>query len=408
MSDALNPELRFSLFNQEWNKSLIGSLMSVTSVKRVLQSDWTQQGVRFLRARDIVALSKNDAVSDMLFISHDMYDKYSQMCGKVSRGDLLVTGVGTIGVPMLIRDDTPIYFKDGNIIWFKNEQKIDGLFFYYSFINRKTQNFIKESAGTGTVGTYTIETGRKTPITLTTIEEQSKIGAYFRDLDKRIQQQESKIEKLQKMKKAFLSRMFPEEGADAPVMRFDGYIKRWVLGRLSDMMTCYSGGTPKVSIKEYYHGDIPFIRSGEIGAEQTEMFLSSIGLASSSAKFVTKGTLLYALYGATSGEVSISKINGAINQAILAIEVFSDVDCQFLYFWLQRKKALILGTYLQGGQGNLSANIVKNLFVCAPSYAEQQKVGSLLHQLDTLINLHQQKLTKLKNLKSAFLEKMFV
>ena len=158
--------------------------MNVTSVKRIHQSDWTNSGVRFLRARDIVAAYKNEESSDYLYISEEKYKEYSSLSGKVQIGDLLVTGVGTIGIPMLINSEKPLYFKDGNIIWFQNENRIDGAFFYYSFIGNAIQNYIQESAGIGTVGTYTIESGKKTPITLPKdMSEQKQIGSFFSNLD---------------------------------------------------------------------------------------------------------------------------------------------------------------------------------------------------------------------------------
>ena len=158
--------------------------MNVTSVKRIHQSDWTSSGVRFLRARDIVAAFKNEEPSDYLYISEEKYNEYSSLSGKVKISDLLVTGVGTIGVPMLINSEKPLYFKDGNIIWFQNGNEIDGDFFYYSFTGNSIQNFIQESAGTGTVGTYTIDSGKKTPIVLPQdIAEQQQIGTYFQSLD---------------------------------------------------------------------------------------------------------------------------------------------------------------------------------------------------------------------------------
>lgn len=178
------PEIRFAGFTDAWEQRKLGDMMDVTSVKRIRQSDWTDSGVRFLRARDIVAESKNEEVSEPLFISQEKYDEYSAVSGKVEKGDLLVTGVGTIGVPMLINSEEPLYFKDGNIIWFKNKNVIDGRFFYHLFNGLNVQKFIKESAGTGTVGTYTIENGKKTPINLPLRkEEQEKIGEYFSNLD---------------------------------------------------------------------------------------------------------------------------------------------------------------------------------------------------------------------------------
>ena len=181
------PEIRFSGFTDDWEQHKLGGLIDVGSVKRVHQSDWRDSGVRFLRARDVVSEYKHERPDDYLYIDKEMYDLYSAQSGKVQKGDLLVTGVGTIGVPMLIKSEQPVYFKDGNIIWFKNKNAIDGKFFYYSFIGETIQGFIKESAGTGTVGTYTIDSGKKTPITLPTDKnEQEAIGAFFSDLDRLI------------------------------------------------------------------------------------------------------------------------------------------------------------------------------------------------------------------------------
>ena len=175
MSNA--PKIRFAGFTEDWEEHKLGEMMNVTSVKRIHQSDWTSSGVRFLRARDIVAAYKHEEPSDYLYITEEKYNEYSALSGKVKIGDLLVTGVGTIGVPMLINDDDPLYFKDGNIIWFQNENKIHGDFLYYSFTGEAIQSFIKEAAGTGTVGTYTIDSGKKTPIMLPERKkEQQRIG----------------------------------------------------------------------------------------------------------------------------------------------------------------------------------------------------------------------------------------
>ena len=178
------PKLRFKGFTDAWEQRKLGDMMNVTSVKRIHQSDWTESGIRFLRARDIVATYKNEEPSDYLYISKEKYNEYSAISGKVKKGDLLVTGVGTIGVPMLINDEKPLYFKDGNIIWFQNSEKINGEFLCYSFIGSTIQDYIQESAGTGTVGTYTIDSGKKTPILIPRdSREQEKIGAYFKELD---------------------------------------------------------------------------------------------------------------------------------------------------------------------------------------------------------------------------------
>lgn len=168
----------------------------------------------------------------------------------------------------------------------------------------------------------------------------------------------------------------------------------------------YSGGTPSKKNNEYYKGDIPFIRSGDINNESTELFISESALQNSSTKLVKKGDVLYALYGATSGEVAISKIQGAINQAILAI-IPHKVNGTFIASFLKRERKRILSTYLQGGQGNLSAIIVKNLLIPYTKIEEQKRIEIFLHRLNNLITLNQRKLEKLKKLKKVYLQNIF-
>ena len=191
-----------------------------------------------------------------------------------------------------------------------------------------------------------------------------------------------------------------------PALRFKGFTEAWEQRKLGDICKTYSGGTPLVSNKKFYNGNIPFIRSGEISSDITELFISELGLNNSSAAMVNKGDILYALYGATSGEVAISRVKGAINQAILAILPIKDNNV-FITKWLQKNKKKIISTYLQGGQGNLSAEIVKSLILKMPVLNEQAKIGCLFTELDTLITLHQRKYEKLQTIKKGLLEKMF-
>ena len=198
------PEIRFPGFTDAWEQRKLGDMMNVTSVKRIHQSDWTDSGVRFLRARDIVAAAKNEEPDDYLYISKEKYEEYSALSGKVGVSDLLVTGVGTIGVPYLVRNLEPLYFKDGNIIWFQNSDKIDGKFLFYSFSAEQIQGFINESAGIGTVGTYTIESGKKTPISLPNQIEQAKVGEFFQQLDNLITLHQRKCDEEKQKKKALM------------------------------------------------------------------------------------------------------------------------------------------------------------------------------------------------------------
>ena len=176
----------------------------------------------------------------------------------------------------------------------------------------------------------------------------------------------------------------------------------WGIKKFEEFAKFFSGGTPLTSKPEYYSGNIPFIKSGEIYFDKTEQYISEEGLQSSSAKMVNIGDLLYALYGANSGEVAISKINGAINQAILCIRNDIDSDTVFLYNFLLSQKESIISTYLQGGQGNLSAEIIKSLSIPLPPLPEQKVIASVLNTADATIQITE-KLIAQKELRKKWL-----
>lgn len=244
----------------------------------------------------------------------------------------------------------------------------------------------------------------KRKLAMPLLKEQKKIAEILSTQDKTIELQGRKIEELKRFKQGCLERMFPRKGQKVPEKRFPGFTDDWEQRKLGGVTTSYSGGTPTVGVKEYYDGQIPFIRSAEINSESTELFISEKGLNVSSARLVSKGDILYALYGATSGEVGRARLEGAINQAILAIKPMDNYDAEYLSQWLRKSKQNIVETYLQGGQGNLSGAIVKELIVDFPSYNEQQIIGQYFANLDRLITLHQRKLEEMKRQKKALMQ----
>ena len=171
------------------------------------------------------------------------------------------------------------------------------------------------------------------------------------------------------------------------------------------MCSFFSGGTPSSSKKEYYDGNIPFIRSGELHDDQTELFITEDGLKNSAAKMVEVGDLLLALYGATSGDIAISKINGAINQAILCIR--TEQSKKFIESIWYKHAGKLLQTYLQGGQGNLSADIVKNISFYFATIEEQKKLAKFISLLDERISTQNKIIEDLKKLRSAIIDKLF-
>ena len=189
-----------------------------------------------------------------------------------------------------------------------------------------------------------------------------------------------------------------------PEFKNDG---EWEFRRLGDIADSFSGGTPTASKADYYGGDIPFIRSGEVNSSKTSLFITQSGLENSSAKMVEKGTILYALYGATSGEVGLAGVKGAINQAILAIVPKPEVDKLFLYQYLKYAKGIIVNHFIQGGQGNLSASIISNLIIPLPSLSDQKRIAAFLTSLDELLSKTKAKLEQLKAHKKGLMQKLF-
>ncbi len=317
----------------------------------------------------------------------------------IQKGTLLFTGTGEtaeeIGKCVCYNGDETIY-AGGDIITFISNE-VNPLFLAY----QQYQDFSlrnKASFGQGHSVVHIRQNNlEKLHVAYPkSADEQSKIAEILMKWDEAIELYNQQVEKLKQLKSIWLKKMFPQKGERVPEWRFKGFTDAWEQRKLGEVSESYSGGTPSVGVKEYYGGQIPFIRSAEINSETTELFLTEDGLKNSSARLVAVGDILYALYGATSGEVGRARLKGAINQAILAIKPHTDYDSEYLAQWLRKSKHSIIETYLQGGQGNLSGAIVKELSVDFPSLKEQKTIGDFFRQLDNLITLHQCKVEKIK------------
>ena len=359
-------------------------MMNVTSVKRIHQSDWTDSGVRFLRARDIVAAAKNEEPDDFLYISKEKYEEYSALSGKVGVSDLLVTGVGTIGVPYLVRNLEPLYFKDGNIIWFQNSDKIDGKFLFYSFSAEQIQGFINESAGIGTVGTYTIESGKKTPISLPNQIEQAKVGEFFQQLDNLITLHQRQPFLQSPPDISLIVQLTP------PFYTFSWEQRK--LSEITDKVTEKNAGLQYVET---------FTNSAEFGIiSQRDFFDHDIAkLGSLDGYYIVKNEdFVY------NPRISISAPVGPINRNKLGrtgvmsplYTVFRphDIDTTYLeYFFKCGYWHSFMNFNGDSGARSDRFSIRDNVFfqmpIPIPDIDEQRKIGELLTCLDNLITLHQ-------------------
>lgn len=400
MNDKQKPSIRFKGFTEAWEQRKFSDITFLAGEKNKENIPYESYSV----TNEHGFIPQNEQFENggtMATADKSMYYIVSKNSFAYNPARI---NVGSIGY----------YDKPENVIVsslyevFKTVDDIDDRFLWHWFKSDAFQKMIEQYQEGGVRLYFYYDKLCMCSLSIPSLREQQKIGKQLDTLDHLITLHQRKYDKLVNVKKSMLEKMFPRDGKNVPEIRFSGFTEAWEQRKLGDITESYSGGTPTAGKKEYYDGNIPFIRSGEISDDKTELFISEEGLNSSSAKMVKIGDVLYALYGATSGEVSISKLKGAINQAILAIQPHQNYDSQFLMQWLRKSKENIIGTYLQGGQGNLSGNIVKELIIDVPIYEEQKQIGEYFRNLDNLITLHQREVEKLQNIKKSCLEKMFV
>ena len=186
----------------------ISALFDVGSSKRVFESEWRESGVPFYRAREIVKLSKDGFVDNELFIDEDMYESYKERYGVPRAGDMMVTGVGTLGVCYIVKETDKFYFKDGNTLWFKNKGLCDVRFIKDQYETDFVRDQIVANANVSTVGTYTITNANNTMVLVPPINEQTKYVEFCKQVDKSKLAIQKSLEKLEILKKSLMQQYF--------------------------------------------------------------------------------------------------------------------------------------------------------------------------------------------------------
>ncbi|WP_065443592.1 restriction endonuclease subunit S [Bifidobacterium longum] len=400
------PAIRFAGFTDPWEQRKLGDVASSFDYGlNAAATEYDGQN-KYLRITDIDDETHEFSKSDLTTPLADLAMSADYL---LKEGDLLFARTGaSVGKTYLYRQfDGMVYFA-GFLIRARIGEGADPEFAYQATLTDAYKKYVAiTSQRSGQPGVNAQEYADY-QLMLPSKTEQQQIGMTLRSLDDLITLHQRKYDKLVILKKSMLEKMFPKDGESVPEIRFAGFTDPWEQRKLGELALTYSGGTPSAGNSAYYGGEIPFIRSAEIDCDSTELSLTVAGLNNSSAKLVDKGMVLYAMYGATSGEVAISKIKGAINQAILAMDASDMAANRFIAYWLRRQKKSITETFLQGGQGNLSGAIIKELGIPQPSLDEQRQIGSFFSNLDDLITLHQRKLELLQNIKKSLLDKMFV
>lgn len=197
---------------ENWCWTYIKFGFDVTSSKRVHKEDWLSQGIPFYRTRELVKLSENGYVDNELFISEKLYNSFVAEYGVPQKGDLLISGVGTIGVPYVINENQKFYFKDGNIIWFKNRGLFHPKYVYFLYKSTFIDNQIHQMSSGTTVDTYTIINANATVVPLPPFSEQQRIvdriESLFAKLDEAKQKAQDALDSFETRKAAILHKAF--------------------------------------------------------------------------------------------------------------------------------------------------------------------------------------------------------
>lgn len=192
---------------EDWEVKSLGESFDIGSSKRVFQSQWRKSGIPFYRAREIVILAEKNTVENELFIDETLYNQYKTLYGVPAVNDLLVTGVGTLGKVYKVQNTNPFYYKDGNIICLKNKGAINSDYVRYHFDYYIVKNQINDNSGKSTVGTYTINSARKTIIPVPSLPEQTAIANVLSSMDKEIETLNTKLEKYRNLKTAMMQQL---------------------------------------------------------------------------------------------------------------------------------------------------------------------------------------------------------
>ena len=164
-----------------WEWVRLGDVFDITSSKRVMKSEWKEEGIPFYRAREIVSIKNHQKLKDPIFISKDTYEEKLKVSGRPQVDDILLTGVGTLGIPYVVSTNKDFYFKDGNIIWLRNIKKINPDFISYYVQSPYMLKIINNGRGT-TVATLTIVRAKSLLVPLPPLSEQSRIAAKIAQL----------------------------------------------------------------------------------------------------------------------------------------------------------------------------------------------------------------------------------
>ncbi|MGM0281892.1 restriction endonuclease subunit S [Enterococcus sp. AZ081] len=390
------PRLRFRGYSEDWELCKLGEKVDISSASRVHKHEWSSSGVIFFRSSDIMS-AYNGTTNQKAFIPNELYEELIKKSGKVNLDDILVTGGGSVGVPYLVSDEKPLYFKDADLLWIKNSGVIDGQFLYTFFISPFFRKYIKSISHIGTISHYTIVQAKETPIKLPSFKEQGSIGSFFKYLDDTITLHQRKLEQLKELKKAYLQLMFPTKEERVPKLRFADFEGEWELCKLIGILDIIKGtqkSKSELSTNQNNCTPYPVYNGGINPSGYTNIYNRENAIT------ISEG-------GNSAGFVNFVQekfFSGGHNYTI----VNNVTDTLFLFFYLCSIQEEIMRLRVGTGLPNIQKPTLMNLEIQKTTDNEQKFIGLFLKNIDILITLTQNKLNQLKSLKKSYLQNMFI
>ncbi|MCV3143277.1 restriction endonuclease subunit S [Enterococcus faecalis] len=401
MSNDTQPEIRFPGFTEDWEqRKFFDNIKNTIDFRgrtpKKLGMDWSESGYLALSALNV----KNgyiDPSADAHYGNQDLYDKW--MVGKeLYEGQVLFTTEAPMGNVAQVPDNNKYILSQRTIAFDVNSDKITNDFLAVLLRTPKSFNELSSLASGGTAKGVSQKSLSQFQVTLPkNLEEQKKIGTFFKQLDNAIALHQRKLDLLKETKKGFLQKMFPKNGAKVPEIRFPGFTEDWEERRLQEVVDRYDNLRIPITASKRVAGNTPYY-----GANGIQGYVEGY---THDGEFI-----LVAEDGANDlKNYPVQYVDGKVwvnNHAHVIQAKENLADNMFL---MNAIRSINIEPFLVGGgRAKLNADVLMKLEVIIPLKSEQQKIGAFFKQLDDTIALHQRKLDLLKETKKGFLQKMFV
>ncbi len=328
---------------------------------------------------------------------------------------MAITGLeaaGTRGNCALLGFDTTL--NQSCMALFPKKELLDSEFLFQWYRKVGEEYGINYTQGTKQQS-YNAKLIKILPITLPSVAEQKKIALYLNNLDKLITLHQRKVEKLQQFKKAMLTKMFPQDGARVPEIRFSGFTGDWeqrTLGEIYGLIgNAFVGtATPYYVEQGHFYLESNNVKDGQIN-HNSEIFINDEFYETQKDKWLHTGDMVMVQSGHVGHAAVIPEEldNTAAHALIMFRNPKEKIEPYFLNYEYQTNKAkkkienITVGNTIK----HILASDMQKFEVDVPKYEEQKEIAEYFRKLDRLINLYQRKVEKLQKLKKAMLAKMF-